>query len=123
MFTHRIELPRPASLGTSLCCITPVLALLGGASGLATSFSWIEPYRPYFIGATILIFGYAWYQKLKPQKQIDYNCETDNKILFWHTKKFLGMITISVVLLVAFPYFAKDFTQNRITQILWVRNP
>ena len=98
-----------AAIGASLCCITPVLALLGGASGLATSFSWIEPYRPYFIGATILIFGYAWYQKLKPQKQVDCNCETDNKKSFWQTKTFLGIITIIAALLIAFPYYAKIF--------------
>ena len=98
-----------AAIGASLCCITPVLALLGGASGLATSFSWIEPYRPYFIGATILIFGYAWYQKLKPQKQVDCNCETDNKKSFWQTKTFLGIITIIAALLITFPYYAKIF--------------
>ncbi|HEY1054273.1 MAG TPA: heavy metal transporter, partial [Emticicia sp.] len=40
------------AFATSLCCITPVLALLGGASGLASSFSWIEPFRPYLIGLT-----------------------------------------------------------------------
>lgn len=58
----------------SLCCITPVLALLGGASGLASSFSWIEPFRPYLIGLTVLVFALAWYQKLKPQKQVDCDC-------------------------------------------------
>ncbi|MCY7292522.1 MAG: mercuric transport protein MerTP [Ferruginibacter sp.] len=98
-----------AAIGASLCCITPVLALLGGASGLATSFSWIEPYRPYFIGATIAIFGYTWYQKLKPQKVVDCHCETDNKISFWQTKKFLGIITIIAALLIVFPYYSKVF--------------
>ena len=98
-----------AAIGASLCCITPVLALLGGASGLAISFSWIEPYRPYFIGATILIFGYAWYQKCKPQKQVDCNCETEPKKSFWQTKKFLGIITIIAALLIVFPYYAKIF--------------
>jgi mercuric ion transport protein len=93
----------------SLCCITPVLAFLGGASGLASSFSWIEPFRPYLIGLTVLVFAFAWYQKLKPQKQIDCNCETDNKKPFTQSKIFLSIVTVVAGLLVAFPYYAKAF--------------
>lgn len=93
----------------SLCCITPVLALLGGASGLASSFSWIEPFRPYLIGLTVLVFAFAWYQKLKPQKQVDCDCETDNKKSFWQSKSFLGIVTVFAGLLISFPYYAKVF--------------
>lgn len=64
---------------------------------------------PYFISVTILIFGFAWYQKLKPQKQVDCNCETDNKKSFWQTKSFLGIVTIVACLIIAFPYYAKAF--------------
>ncbi|PZX67881.1 hypothetical protein LY54_00620, partial [Salegentibacter mishustinae] len=31
----------------SLCCITPILALISGSAGIASSFSWMEPFRPY----------------------------------------------------------------------------
>jgi len=55
------------AITASLCCITPVLALIAGTSGIASTFSWIEPFRPYLIGLTILVLGFAWYQKLKPQ--------------------------------------------------------
>ena len=61
------------AFAASLCCITPVLALVAGTSGLASSFSWLEPARPYFIGLTILVLGFAWNQMLKPKKEID--CE------------------------------------------------
>ena len=61
------------AIAASLCCITPVLALIAGTSGLASTFSWLEPFRPYFIGLTILVLGFAWYQKLKHKKQIDCN--------------------------------------------------
>jgi copper chaperone CopZ len=98
-----------AAVAASLCCITPVLAFLGGASGLASSFSWIEPYRPYLIGLTIAIFAFAWYQKLKPQKQVDCDCEADNKKSFWQTKSFLAIVTVVAGLLIAFPYYAKIF--------------
>ena len=58
------------AITASLCCITPVLALIAGTSGIASTFSWIEPFRPYLIGLTILVLAFAWYQKLKPQKEI-----------------------------------------------------
>jgi len=32
------------AVAASLCCITPVLALLAGTSGIASTFSWIEPF-------------------------------------------------------------------------------
>ncbi len=97
------------AVAASLCCITPVLALLGGASGLASSFSWIEPFRPYLIGLTVFVFAFAWYQKLKPQKQVDCDCEADNKKSFWQTKSFLGIVTVVAGLLISFPYYAKAF--------------
>jgi len=98
-----------AAIAASLCCITPVLAFIGGASGLASSFSCIEPYRPYLIISTILIFAFAWYQKLKPQKQFDCDCETDNKKSVWQSKTFLSIVTIVAGLLITFPYYAKAF--------------
>lgn len=76
------------AIAASLCCITPVLALVAGTSGLASTFSWLEPARPYFIGLTILVLGFAWYQKLKPKKQIDCNCETEENQNLFNPKCF-----------------------------------
>lgn len=47
------------AIAASLCCITPVLALIAGSSRLATTFSWFEPFRPYFIGLTGLEKSYS----------------------------------------------------------------
>lgn len=102
----------------SLCCITPVLAFLGGATGLAASFSWIEPYRPYFIGLTILVFALAWYQKLKPKKQIDCDCDAGKKPSFQQSKTFLGIVTLFAGLLLAFPYYAKAFYPKTKQQVI-----
>lgn len=96
-------------IAASLCCIIPVLALLGGASGFASSFSWIEPFRPYLIGLAVLLFAFAWYHKLKLQKQVDCDCESNNKKSFWQSKSFLGIVTVATALLIAFPYYAKTF--------------
>lgn len=89
------------AITASLCCITPVLALIAGTSGIASTFSWIEPFRPYLIGLTILVLGFAWYQKLKPRKEIDCECETDEKPKFIQSKKFLGSVTVFAIVMLA----------------------
>lgn len=97
------------AIASSLCCITPVLAIISGTSGLASAFFWLKPFRPYFIGLTILMLGFAWYQKLKPQNKIDCNCQITEKPNFMQTKSFLGIITVMAVLLLSFPIYAHIF--------------
>ncbi len=108
------------AIAASLCCITPVLALIAGASGLASSFSWLEPARPYLIGVTILVIGFAWYQKLKPKKEIDCECETDEKPKFIQSKKFLGTVTAFAIIMIAFPFYAHIFYPNADKQVIVV---
>jgi copper ion binding protein len=99
------------AIAASLCCITPVLALFAGASGIASTFSWIEPFRPYLIGITVLVLAFAWYQKLKPVKQedIDCVCEEDENPSFWQSKKFLGIVTVFAAVMLAFPHYSYIF--------------
>lgn len=108
------------AIAASLCCITPVLALVAGTSGVASTFSWLEPARPYFIGLTILVLGFAWYQKLKPKKQIDCNCETEEKPKFIQSKMFLGIVTAFAIIMLAFPYYAHIFYPKTEKQIIVV---
>jgi copper chaperone CopZ len=105
------------AITASLCCVTPVLALIVGTSGIASTFSWIEPFRPYLIGLTILVLGFAWYQKLKPKKEIDCECETDEKPKFLQTRTFLGIVTVFALLTMAFPYYSEIFYPNTEKQI------
>lgn len=98
------------AITASLCCITPVLALVSGASGVAASFSWMEPFRPYLIGITVLVLGFAWYQKLKPKKaEIDCECDEDEKEPFMQSKLFLGIVTVFAAVMLAFPYYSYMF--------------
>jgi mercuric ion transport protein len=108
------------AITASLCCITPVLALIAGTSGIASIFSWIEPFRPYLIGLTILVLGFAWYQKLKPRKEIDCECETDEKPKFIQSKKFLGIVTVFAIVMLAFSYYSGIFYPNIEKQIIVV---
>ncbi len=108
------------AITASLCCITPVLALIAGTSGMASTFSWLEPFRPYLIGLTVLVLGFAWYQKLKPQKEIDCECETDEKPKFIQSKTFLGIVTVFAILMLSFPYYSGIFYPNTEKQIIVV---
>lgn len=103
------------AISASLCCITPVLALLSGISGIAAAFSFLEPARPYLISITVLVLGFAWYQKLKPhsKKEIDCVCE-DDKPGFWQSKTFLGIVTIVAIALLTFPSYSHMFYKNKI---------
>jgi len=108
------------AITASLCCITPVLALIAGTSGIASTFSWIEPFRLHLIVMTILVLAFAWYQKLKPQKEIDCECETTEKPKFIQSKKFLGIVTVFSIVMLAFPYYSKIFYPNTEKQIIVV---
>jgi copper chaperone CopZ len=105
------------AITASLCCITPVLALTAGTSGIASTFSWIEPFRPYLIGLTVLVLGFAWYQKVKPRKEIDCECETDEKPKFMQSKTFLGIATMFAIIMLVFPYYSGIFYSNTEKQI------
>ena len=108
------------AITASLCCITPVLALIAGTSGVASTFSWIEPFRPYLIGLTILVLLFAWYHKLTPEKEIDCECETDKKPKFIQSKTFLGIVTIFAIVMLTFPYYSSIFYPNSEKQIIVV---
>ncbi len=110
-----------AALLSSLCCITPVFSLLAGISGMAATFSWMDPFRPYLIVLTIGIVGFAWFQKLKPRtkEEIECTCEParqsggeDEKPSFWQSKRFLGLVTVFVGLMLAFPSYSHLFYSN-----------
>lgn len=96
------------AIAASLCCITPVLALIAGSSSIASSFSWIEPARPYLIVLTVGVLGFAWYQKLRP-KVDECGCAIDEKPKFLQSKTFLVIVTVFAGLMVAFPYYSKFF--------------
>ncbi len=94
-----------AAVVASLCCITPVLAIVAGTTGLAATFSFLEPVRPFLIGITIAILAFAWYRKLKPKDKIDCECEAE-KPSFFKSKSFLGFISVLAIAMLAFPMYS-----------------
>ncbi len=113
-----------AALAASLCCITPFLALFSGAAGTASAFSWMEPFRPYLIGITLLVLGLAWYLKFRPAKTEGTACDCEDekqRISFWQSKLFLGIVTALTLLMMAFPYYEPVFYPDNKKEIVIVR--
>jgi copper chaperone CopZ len=108
------------AITSSLCCITPILALIAGTSGMASTFSWIESFRPYLIGLTILLLSFVWYFKLKGRKEIDCKCETEGKPKYIESKMFLAVVTLFAFVMLTFPYYAGLFYPNTGKQIIRV---
>ena len=90
-----------ATIMASLCCITPVLALLAGSSSMVSYFSWLETYHNYLVIFTILVLLYAWYDKLKPSRNIECACCPISR--FFSSKKFLAIVTFFVISMLSFP--------------------
>jgi len=114
-----------SALAASLCCITPVLAVLAGSAGLASTFSWLAPARPYLVALTIGILGFAWYQYLRRRKSLPaaddptYSaaqedaaaaaiacaCEQPERRSFLQSGDFLVIVTLFALLTMGFPYY------------------
>ena len=111
-----------SAIAASLCCITPVLALVAGSSGLAATFGWLEPFRPYLLGITVLVLGYAWYQKLRPKQEIECACEEDEeKQSFMQRKSFLLIVTLFSAVMMGFPYYSGVFFQDTKKEVIIVK--
>lgn len=112
------------AITASLCCITPVLALLSGVSGIAATFSWMEPARPFLIALTIGVLGFAWYNILKPRtaEEIECACEEDEKPSFLQSKMFIGIVTIFAAVMLAFPsYSGIFFPENNVSKTIIIK--
>lgn len=99
---------------TSLCCITPLLAVLAGATGFASTFSWLMPFKPYLIAISVLALSFAWYQKLRPvNSNAQCNCENQGRTSFIKSRKFLGIITVFAGLMLSFSSYSGIFYPDK----------
>ena len=108
-----------AAVAASSCCIPPVIALIAGVGGGASTLSWMEPFRPYLIGLAVLAIGYAWYSYLKTKKAKDC-CEVDAKPKWFQTKGFLIGITLFAAIAIAFPYYSSIFYPDNKKEVVIV---
>lgn len=92
---------------SSLCCIVPVLAMVGSAGGMVSAFGRAAPLRPYLLVATGLLLGFSFYRAYRPQQKDDCGCEEKKSVL--QSKAFLWVVAVVSVLLSTFPYYAGAF--------------
>lgn len=105
------------ALTSSLCCIVPLLALLGTAGSALSVFSWIAPLRPYVLAATAVVLAIAFYQVYKPVKKED-DCGCAEKKSWIQSKTFLWIVTIASIGLSTFPYYASLFQEEAPKQLI-----
>ncbi|MCG7855876.1 mercuric transport protein MerTP [Flavihumibacter sediminis] len=100
-----------SAIAASLCCITPVIALVAGSSSITSNFSRIEPARPFLIGISIAVLALAWYVKLKASNNNNTECicEPGKQTSFLQSKTFLSIVTVFSILMMTFPMYAKAF--------------
>lgn len=104
------------AFASSLCCIVPLIAAIGGtASGMASSLAWVEPARPYLIGLTVLTFGYAFFQAYKLQPKVADCCATEPKTSKNGQKRFLWIAAIVSSALMFYPFYAPIFKNKSST--------
>lgn len=97
---------------SSLCCIVPLLALLGTAGSAASMLSWVAPMRPFLLAATAIVLGIAFYRAYRPATKDACGCAEDTPKGLMQSKGFLWVIAIVSVGLSAFPYYAPYFQQK-----------
>ena len=97
-------------IGASLCCVAPLVLLSLGIGGAwIANVSAFEPFRPVFLLLT-LVFISLTFKKLylTPQKcESDKACANDRAIK--KQRLFFWVVTIPLVGLIAFPWFAPFF--------------
>lgn len=105
-----------AAFSASLCCITPILAVISGATGLAATFTWLDAFRPFLIFLTCMILAWAWYRSLRPQTKVEIECTCDENPSFVQSKKFLGIVTILSALFLTFPNYAQIIARSPVAK-------
>ena len=98
-----------SALLASSCCIIPVLALIAGSTGMASSFSWVEPIRPYLIILSVVVLGFAWYRNLKISKETTDCCAVGEKPKFIQSRTFLAIVTVFALAMMTFPLYSNIF--------------
>ncbi len=112
MSNHRTSLLNAGAIGSaiaaSICCLGPLLLAVSGLGGGALLLAF-EPYRPYLLAGTALLLGASFYLTYRRPRTEDCQpggicARPSNRI---RQKVILWIMTLVVLLIAAFPYYAK----------------
>lgn len=107
-------------IASSLCCITPLLAIVAGTGSMAGAFGILEPFRWPLVVISLMALAVAWYLKSKSVKVEDCGCDTESRTSFFQSKTFLVGVTIFVALSLAFPNYAEAFYPSNEKEVVFV---
>lgn len=95
-----------AAVAASICCIGPLVLAIAGLGGGALLLRF-TPFRPYFLIATAFLLAGAFFLSYRRKE----TCEPGDPCANPKARRiqlfFLWFATILVVLLAAFPYYAR----------------
>ena len=99
------------ALGTaafaSLCCTGPILLASLGATTL-TTFSWLEPLRPYFSIGALGLVGFAFWRSYRPAAGAEC-CDVDKQAKLIRQRRTLWLATPLIALFISFPYLQASY--------------
>lgn len=87
------------------------MVVLGGASGLASTLSFIEPAEPYLMAFSIIALSVSFYQVYKPKPEVECECGHDHehKKSFLNSKAFLWSTTVFTIVMYSLHHFTEVF--------------
>ncbi|MCG6146580.1 MULTISPECIES: mercuric transport protein MerTP [Leptospira] len=96
------------AISSSLCCVSPIVGVIGGFSGIASTFTWLEPYRSFLIILSIVIFSLLWYNVFTKSKKSVLDCDCQRSIFnrFFSSKLWLIFVTFLSLFLFLFPNYS-----------------
>lgn len=96
------------AISSSLCCVSPIVGVIGGFTGIASAFRWLEPYRSFLIILSMVIFSLLWYNLITKSKKSDLDCDCERSIFnrFFYSKIYLTFATILSLFLFLFPNYS-----------------
>jgi copper chaperone CopZ len=95
-----------AAVAASACCTIPLVLVAAGLSGAwISTFTALEPFRPFFITVAIGLLGFAGYREYRASRRPDCDCEVSMKDRLRRSLLVVGLL--ATVGLIASPWIIR----------------
>lgn len=99
-----------AGVAASACCTVPLALVSAGIGGsMISTFTAMEPYRPYFIAIAVIALSMAAIREFKRSRQPDCECEEGEKRLSDNTRRsVLGIGFLVTIAFIVSPWIIRS---------------
>ncbi|MFZ7094727.1 mercuric transporter MerT family protein [Luteimonas dalianensis] len=95
-----------ATIGASVCCVVPLVLVLMGVSGAwISTFTALDPLRPWFSAVAILALVVAFWMLYRPAVRCGVNGYCVEPGTLRRRRRWLWLATAVIALLLPFPYY------------------